>query len=113
MFDGDKQIEDFMQFRNEFELPSSNSDYETDCPSEENFLDEEEKSPELANVNILSRKLDNTTEIFAEFEEEDLETLQSKYQSFPKGLAPLERLFYFNDVAKQPKLEPVETEVEE
>ena len=37
VFDGDKQIEDFMQFRNEFELHSSDSDYDTDC-SEENFL---------------------------------------------------------------------------
>ena len=31
----------------------------------------------------------------------------------PKGLVPLEELFDFNDVAKKPKLEPVETEVEE
>ena len=44
---------------------------------------------------------------------EDLETLQSKNQSFPKGLVPLEELFEFNDVAKKPKLELVETEVEE
>ena len=31
----------------------------------------------------------------------------------PKGLAPLEELFDFNDVAKKPKLVPIETEVEE
>ena len=31
----------------------------------------------------------------------------------PKGLVPLEELFDFNDVAKKPKLEPVEFEVEE
>ena len=31
----------------------------------------------------------------------------------PKGLAHLEELFDFNDVAKNPKLEPVETELEE
>ena len=37
VFDGDKQIEDFMQFINEFELPSSDSNYETECPSEGNF----------------------------------------------------------------------------
>ena len=30
VFDNDKQIEDFMQFRNEFELNGSDSDYETD-----------------------------------------------------------------------------------
>ena len=31
----------------------------------------------------------------------------------PKGLAPLEELFDFSDAAKKPKLEPVETEVED
>ena len=30
-----------------------------------------------------------------------------------EGLVPLEELFDFNDVAKKPKMEPVETEVEE
>ena len=30
-----------------------------------------------------------------------------------KGLVPLEELFDFNDVAKKPKLEPIETEVQE
>ena len=56
MFDGDKQIEDFMQFRNEFEPHSLDPYYETEC-SEENFLGEEKPSPELANINLLSRKL--------------------------------------------------------
>ena len=102
-----------MQFRNEFELHSSDSDYDTDCNSEENFLGEEEPSPDLANVNLLSRKLENKIELTAELETEELETLQSNDESFPKGLAPLEELFDFNDVAKKPKLEPVETEVEE
>ena len=102
-----------MQFRNEFKLPSSDLDYEIDCPSEENFLDEEEKSPETVDVDMLSRKLDNTSEIITELETDDLETLQSNNQSFPNGLAPLEELFDFNNVAKKPKLEPVENKVEE
>ena len=43
-----------------------------------------------------------------------METLHSKDDSLPKGLAPLEELLFdFNDVANKPKLEPVETEVEE
>ena len=113
MFDGDKQIEDFIQFRNEFELPSSDSDYEIDCPCEENFLDEEEKSPELVDINMSSRKLENSAEMIVELETEDLETLQSNNQSFPKGLVPLEELFDFNDVANKPKLEPIESKVEE
>ena len=49
----------------------------------------------------------------AEFETDELETLHSKDESLPSGLAPLEELFDFNDVAKKPKLEPIETEVEE
>ena len=42
-----------------------------------------------------------------------METLHSDNDSLPKGLAPLEELFDFDDVANKPKLEPVETEVEE
>ena len=101
-----------MQFRNEFELHSSDSDYDTDC-SEENFLSEEEPSPEPININLLSSKLKKKMELDAEFETDELETLHSKDESFPSGLAPLEELFDLNDVAKKPKLEPVETEVEE
>ena len=60
VFENDKKIEDFMQFRNEFELHSLDSDHDTDC-SEENFLDKEETSPELANINLLSGKLEGET----------------------------------------------------
>ena len=49
----------------------------------------------------------------AESETEELETLHSKNESLPSGLTPLQELFDFNDVVKKPKLEPVETEVEE
>ena len=100
VFDNDKKIEDFMQFINEFELHSSDSNYETDCPSEENFLDEEEPSPEPTNINLLSSKLESETKLNAELETEELETLHSKDESLPKGLAPLEELFDFNDVAR-------------
>ena len=36
VFDGDKQIEDFLQSKNEFEIPNSDSEYEQDCSIEEN-----------------------------------------------------------------------------
>ena len=101
-----------MQFRNEFKLNSSDLDYDTNY-SEENFLGEEEPSPELGNINILSSKLENKTKLTAGLETEELETLQSKDESLPSGLTPLEELFDFNDVANKPKLEPVETELEE
>ena len=61
VFEGDKKIEDFLQSKNEFELPSLDSDYEQDCPMEENLLDEEVKSPEIADINMLPNKLEHTT----------------------------------------------------
>ena len=61
-----------MQFRNEFELHSSDSDYDTDCNNEENFLGEEEPSPELADINLLTRKPENKTEMIAELETKEL-----------------------------------------
>ena len=60
VFDGDKQIEDFMQFRNEFEPHSSDSDYDTDC-SEENFLGEEEPYLQLVDINLQTIKSRNQT----------------------------------------------------
>ena len=39
--------------------------------------------------------------------------LQSKDDNLPKGLVPLEEIFDFNDVARKPKMEPIEAEIEE
>ena len=46
-------------------------------------------------------------------DQEDLEVLQCKKDIIPRGLTPLEHLFDFNNVAKDPRMEPVETNVEE
>ena len=39
--------------------------------------------------------------------------LQSKDKNIPRGLAPLEDLFYFNDVVKKPTIEHSDSDVEE
>ena len=39
-------------------------------------------------------------EMFEDIDERDLEILQCKDDTLPRGLAPLEELFDFNDVAK-------------
>ena len=39
--------------------------------------------------------------------------LQSKDKNIPRGIAPLEDLFYFNDMEKKPTIEHVESDVEE
>ena len=43
----------------------------------------------------------------------DKEILQLKSNSFLKGLVPLEELFDQNDVARTPRVVPIETEVED
>ena len=39
--------------------------------------------------------------------------IQLKSNSFPRGLVPLEDIFYSNDVARSPKVAPRDDEVEE
>ena len=46
-------------------------------------------------------------------EKQETEILQLKDNVLPRGLAPLEDLFDFNDVAKKPKIEPTGARVEE
>ena len=61
VFEGDKQIEDFLQSKNEFETPKSDLEYEQDCPTKEKSLSEEEKSPENADINLLTHEPKHTT----------------------------------------------------
>ena len=46
-------------------------------------------------------------------ENEDIEVLLLEDKNIPRGLAPLEDLFDFNDVAKKPTIEYTESDVEE
>lgn len=46
-------------------------------------------------------------------EKEEFELLQLKDNVIPRVLAPLEELFYFNDVEKNPKIEPIGVDIEE
>ena len=64
-------------------------------------------------MNLLTHEPEQIAENSTDLENEDLEVLQSKHQSLPKGLVHIEELFDLNDVAKKPKLEPIESEVEE
>ena len=51
MFEGDKQIDDFLQFKNEFAVPKPSLEHEQDCPNEEQ-TPKTEPFP-IANVNLL------------------------------------------------------------
>ena len=110
VFEGDKQIEDFLIGRNEFEFSDSDSKSDEICLSEE--PPDEEKSPHDVEINTLTKKLRNPTEEYKNAGKEEIEVLQSKDKNIPRGLAPLKDLFDFDDVAKKPTIENLDSDVE-
>ena len=62
---------------------------------------------------MITKKLETHTEEYKDTENEDIEVLSSKDKNIPRGLAPLEDLFDFNDVEKKPTVEYTESEVKE
>ena len=63
------------------------------------------------NINNYENPFES--EVTKNTDEEDLEVLQCKNDKIPRVLTPLEHLFDFNNVAKEPRMEPVEIDVEE
>ena len=79
-----------MQSKNEFECANIDVD-----------SDDEKESVNKIGLEEINEK------------QEDLDFLQLKDNILPRGLVPLEGLFYFDDVAKKPKIEPTGKEVED
>ena len=111
VFEGDKQIEDFLLGRNKFELSDS------DSKSDDNFLNEESPEEEepsgYVKINMLTKKLGTHIEEYEDAKTEDIEVLPSKDKNIHRGLAPLEDLFDFNDATKKPTVEYTKSDVEE
>ena len=63
---------------------------------------DEERSPHNVEINMLTEQLGNQTEEYKNTEKEEIDVMLSKDKNIPIGLAPLEGLFYFDDVAKKP-----------
>lgn len=111
VFEGDKKIEDFLTDRNEFELSDSDSKSNDSCMTEE--PPDEEKSPHSIEINTLTEQLGNPTKEYKNVDKEEIEVLQSKDKNITRGLAPLEDLFDFDDIAKKPTTENSDSNVEE
>ena len=100
VFEGDEQIDDFLQSRNEFTLIKSSLEHEESVPAKDK--DHEIELPSFTDINLLRHPYE--AEMFEDLDQKDLEVLQCKNDTLPRGLAPLEELFEFNDVAKKPKI---------
>ena len=111
VFEGDKQIEDFLTVRNEFEFFDSDSKPKDNCLSKE--PPDEEMSPHHIEINVLTEGIGNQAKEYKNVDKQDVEVLQAKEKNIPRGLAPLEDLFDFDDVAKKPTIEHSEFDVEE
>ena len=104
---------------NEGEFHGCNID--TDCTVDQN-LDSEIDINKL-DVNSLNFAkptkfsqvdIDNLEKVeIEELADDDSDILNLKKNFLPKGLAPLEDLFDFNDVARKPKVEPLRYDIEE
>jgi len=112
VFGNDKQIENFLQSKDEFQDDSIDLESKVDTQIVLHF--NLERKLDNLYVNTPIDKIVNKLE-FLEIdpEKEEFETLQLKDNVFPRGLVPLEELFDFNDVAKKPKIEPTGTVVED
>ena len=64
-------------------------------------------------MNTLNEETGNPTEKCENADSEEIEVLQAKDKNIPRGLAPLEDLFDFDDVAKNPTIEHAELDIEE
>ena len=80
VFEGDKQIEDFLIGRNGFEFPDSDYKSDESCLSEE--PPNEERSPHNIEINMLTKELGTQTEEYKNVEKEKIEVLQSKIRIY-------------------------------
>ena len=94
----DDQIEEFLQCKNDFKC--TNIDLENE--------DENVNTSDFGNDNV--NKIDS-----GELREDEIESdvFHLKSNVLPRGLVPLEDLFYFNYVAKKPKIKANGKEVED
>ena len=97
VFEDDMQIRRFLELSGEF----VNTYIDTENDNGESFQDFEE----------LEKEKDGTEKLKGTLGGKDI--IQLKNNFIPRGLIPLEKLFDQNDVAKNPKVKPVENAVED
>ena len=108
VFEDDEQIDDFLQSRNEFTRLRPSLEHDEDISSEKQANKIEFSS--TADINLITHPCKE--EIFEDIDQRDLEVLQCKDDTLPRGLAPLEELFDFNDVVKNHEIEFTKNDVE-
>ena len=117
MFDSDKQINNFLTLDEEF--CNTNIDVDTVNKFDQTNKIEIDISAECATQMLHPTKF--TKKEMQELQEMDIdeiiegesEVINLKDNHLPQGLTPLEDLFYFNDIPKKPKMEPLRADIED
>ena len=81
VLEGDKQIEDFLVGRNEFEFSDSDSKSDSSYPSEESS--DEEETPCNIEIKSLKEHIGNLNEKCEKTDSEEVEVLQAKDKNIP------------------------------
>ena len=85
MFEGDEQIDDFLQSRNEFTLTKPSLEHEEDGPTEDKY--HESEFPYFVDINLITHPYE--AEMFEDLDQRDLKVLHCMNDTLPRGLAPL------------------------
>jgi len=117
VFDSDKQINNFLTLDEEF--CNTNIDVDTVNKFDQTNKIEIDISAECATQMLHPTKF--TKKEMQELQEMDIdeiiegesEVINLKDNHLPQGLTPLEDLFYFNDIPKKPKMEPLRADIED
>ena len=97
VFEDDMQIKRFLELSSEF----VNTQIENETVDSENFQDVDEDEEGVAETEKLKGSLRGKG------------IVQLKSNHIPRGLIPLENLFYQNDVVRYPKVKPAENDAED
>ena len=88
-----------------------------DLDCEEDYSTKEkigrEQPPHNYDINFSANEDKHGIEMHEDPEKEEFEVLEFKDNTLPRGIFPLQELFDFNDVARKPKMESTEENIEE
>lgn len=117
VFDSDIQINNFLTLKEEF----SSTKIDTSTISENDQIDTVETHISIETTNQMLHPTKFAIADLQELEEieyndairEECEVIDLKDNFLPTGLTPLEDIFYSNDISRKPKMQPLNTEIED
>lgn len=117
VFDNDTQINNSLTLKEEF----SNTNIDTSTIGETDQMDRIETSISAKTTDLIlhptiftNKELQELKETnFDEISEGEFKAIELNDNFLPTSLTPLEDIFYSNDIPRKPKIQPLNTEIED